>query len=165
MRNYKDSDYALNKYSEGIVYRFADGRTETIFLQDYLSANPDKTPADFAQLKTFSDDLYHEQIIVEHRTGRLDVSINGLEDTERLSTTSLDREQLEKRNQQAAMKAATLLLNSGDLTTIQRRRFLLHFMQGLSLRQIAAQEGVHFTSVQESMDAATRKLKKFFEKL
>jgi hypothetical protein len=25
MKNYKDSDYALNKYNAGIAYRFADG--------------------------------------------------------------------------------------------------------------------------------------------
>ena len=42
MKNYKDSDYALNKYSQGIVYKFADGIVE-ITLEDYLRDNPDKT--------------------------------------------------------------------------------------------------------------------------
>ncbi len=35
MKNYKDSDYAINKSSEGIVYRFAD-RIVEIILKDYL---------------------------------------------------------------------------------------------------------------------------------
>lgn len=35
MKNYKDSDYALNKYSENIVYKFADGVKE-ITLEDYI---------------------------------------------------------------------------------------------------------------------------------
>lgn len=48
MKNYKDSDYALNKYSEGIVYQYADGRKQTIWLEDYLAANPGKTAEDFA---------------------------------------------------------------------------------------------------------------------
>ena len=40
MKNYKDSDYARNKFSEGIVYRFAD-RIVEITLKDYLAENPD----------------------------------------------------------------------------------------------------------------------------
>ena len=46
MKNYKDSDYALNKYSEGIVYKFAD-RIVEITLSAYLTENPDKTAEDF----------------------------------------------------------------------------------------------------------------------
>ena len=39
MRNYKSSDYAINKYSEGIVYKTANQIIE-ISLDDYLKANP-----------------------------------------------------------------------------------------------------------------------------
>ena len=35
MKNYKDSDYAANKYSEGIVYRFADS-VEVVSLDTYI---------------------------------------------------------------------------------------------------------------------------------
>ena len=49
MRNYKDSDYALNRYSQGIVYKFSDGIVE-ITLEDYLRDNPNKTEEDFAEL-------------------------------------------------------------------------------------------------------------------
>lgn len=35
MRSYQDNDYAVNKYSEGIVYRFSDGYVE-ITLEKYL---------------------------------------------------------------------------------------------------------------------------------
>lgn len=167
MKNYKDSDYALNKHSEGIVYQFSDGSKQTIWLADYLTANPDKTAEDFVRLKALSDELYHAQVVVEHRTSRLDVTLNDLEETEALSTLSRDKELQEKENRntalKAALKAATLLLDSNDLTEIQRRRFLLHFMQGLSYRQIAEQEGVFFTSVAESVSAATTKLKKYFK--
>ena len=60
MRNYKDSDYALNRYSKGIVYKFADGIVE-ITLEDYLRDNPDKTEEDFAELKAMSDEIYYQQ--------------------------------------------------------------------------------------------------------
>ncbi len=42
MKNYRKSDYALNKFSEGIVYQFSDGTVE-ISLADYLRDNPGKT--------------------------------------------------------------------------------------------------------------------------
>ena len=60
MRNYKDSDYALNRYSQGIVYKFADGIVE-VTREDYLRDNPDQTEDDFAQLKALSDEIYYLQ--------------------------------------------------------------------------------------------------------
>jgi len=160
---YKESDYALNKFSEGIVYRFAD-RIVEITLEDYLAENPGKTAEDFLELKALSDEIYHQQVINENRTSRLDVSINGLEETEQLATASLDAELIHKSDSRNAMEAAKQLMDSGDLTEVQRR-FILHYFQGLSYRQIASCEGVHFTSVYESIEVATAKLQKFFEKI
>lgn len=57
MKNYHKSDYALNKYRKGIVYKFADGIVE-VTLEDYLRENPDKTEADFQALKRLSDEWY-----------------------------------------------------------------------------------------------------------
>ena len=162
MKNYKESDYALNKFSEGIVYRFAD-RIVEITLEDYLVENPGKTAEDFMELKALSDEIYHQQVIDENRTSRLNVSINGLEDTEALATASLDVELIHKKDTEKAIESARQLLDSGGLTEVQRRRFLLHFFQGLSYRQIASCEGVHFTSVHESIKAATAKLQRFFD--
>ena len=75
MRNYKDSDYALNRYSQGIVYKFSDGIVE-ITLEDYLRDNPDKTEEDFAKLKALSDEIYYQQDRQEYRVSHLDVSID-----------------------------------------------------------------------------------------
>lgn len=164
MRNFNESDYALNKYSEGIVYKFADGSKHTIMLEDYLKANPDKIAEDFAKLKAFSDETYHQQDLDDTGYGKRKRSTDMMPEQKQPATVSLDVELIHKADGQAAVKATKLLLNSGDLTEVQRRRFILHFMQGLSYRQIAEKEGVHFTSVQESIEAATRKLKKYFEK-
>ena len=79
MRNYKDSDYALNRYSQGIVYKFADSVVE-VTLEDYLRDNPDKTEADFAELKTLSDEIYYQQDRQEYRVSHRNVSISGMED-------------------------------------------------------------------------------------
>lgn len=164
MKNYTDSDYALNKYSEGIVYKFADG-VEEITLEDYLRENPGRTAEDFAKLKALSDEIYHEQVVQTNRTSRLDVTINGLEESEQLAAVSLDTELIHKQESRNALRAARQLLASSELTEVQRRRFILHFFEGLSYRQIAKQESVFFTSVAESVGAATHKLKKFFEKI
>lgn len=50
MKNYKDTDYAINKYSDSIVYKFAN-KTLEINLKDYLKENPNKTEEDFKPLK------------------------------------------------------------------------------------------------------------------
>lgn len=136
MKNYKESDYALNKFSEGIVYKFAD-RIVEVTLEDYLAENPGRTAEDFLELKALSDEIYHEQVMQENRTSRLDVSLNGLEETEALATPPLDTELIHKSESKRAMTAAKKLLDSGALTDIQRRRFILHFFKGYSYRKIA----------------------------
>ena len=72
MRNYRKSDYAINKYSPNIVYRFHDEIIE-VTLEDYLKENPDKTEQDFAELKALSDQIYYEQDRAESAQTRKDV--------------------------------------------------------------------------------------------
>lgn len=163
MKNYQESDYALNKLSPNIVYRFADGKVE-VTLADYLKSNPGKTEQDFAELKALSDEIYHEQVIVTNRTGRLDVTINDWEDSKQLSTAPIDVELINKGDKKNAMAAAEQLLDSGDLTEVQRRRFILHFFEGLSTRQIGLMEGVSNIAVHKSIQLSKEKLKSFFEK-
>ena len=50
MKNFDKSDYALNKFSEGIVYKFSD-EIRVITKEQYLRENPDKTEEDFLRLK------------------------------------------------------------------------------------------------------------------
>ena len=162
MRNYKDSDYALNKFSQGIVYKFADGIVE-VTLEDYLRDNPDKTEADFMELKALSDDIYYRQDRQEYRVSHLDVSMNGMEDTVADSAPAVDEEPDQEDEGRKALAAARRLLESGKLTAVQKRRFMLHFFKGLSTRQIAKLEGVHQRAVWDSLMWAEKKLKKFYE--
>lgn len=91
MQNYRKSDYAINKSSPNIVYRFHNEIIE-ITLEDYLKENPDKTEHDFAELKALSDQIYYEQDRAESAQTRKDVSIHGLEETEHCATRALDEE-------------------------------------------------------------------------
>ena len=77
MKNYRKSDYALNKFSEGIVYQFSD-RTLEISLEDFMRDNPGKTEADFMALKAVSDEIYLEQARLETAQGNKTVSYTHL---------------------------------------------------------------------------------------
>lgn len=163
MKNYKDSDYAINKYKEGIVYKFADGIVE-VTLEDYLKENPDKQEEDFIALKRLSDEIYHQQIIQEHRTSRLDESLDAMEDKDSLVViSSAEEEFLREYEEEEVLKAAKKLLESRKLTLVQERRFYLYFLEGLSTRQIARLEGVHQRAVWDSLMWAGKKFKKLFE--
>ena len=162
MRNYKDSDYALNRYSQSIVYKFADGIVE-VTQEDYLRNNPDKTEADFADLKAMSDEIYYWQDRQEHRTSHLNVSMSGMEETVIVTALAIDEELIRKGEEEKALEAAKKLLQSRKLTSIQRRRFLLYFFEGLSTRQIAKLEGVHQRAVWDSLKWAEKKLKKIYQ--
>ena len=116
MQNYRKSDYAINKNSPNIVYRFHNEIIE-ITLEDYLKENPDKTEHDFAELKALSDQIYYEQDRAESAQTRKDVSIHGLEETEHCATRALDEEWEERvvdiQNRKYAWKALEQLFTVG----------------------------------------------------
>jgi hypothetical protein len=163
MKNYRNSDYAINKYSKSIVYRFSD-RMVTVTLEDYLAENPNKTAKDFDELKTLSDEIYLEQARSENTQTKKSVSISELEETEQCATLPLEEEYAEIKEQYYTIEAVCRLFESGLLTETQKRRFILYFFKEMSFRQIAAQENVHFTSVEESIKRVTKKFKMFFQK-
>ena len=161
MKNYTDSDYAVNKYSKGIVYRFSDTIIE-ITLEDYLRENPDLTEIDFYKLKALSDEIYLDQVRLETAQGNKTVSINDMEETEVCATRPLDEEYVEEEERKRIRQAAEKLLQEGCMTEKQKRRFYLHYFEGLTLREIANIESVHFTSVGESIETTLGKLKRYF---
>jgi DNA-directed RNA polymerase specialized sigma24 family protein len=161
MKNYQDSDYAANKYAGGIVYRFADSTVE-ITPEDYLRENPGKTEADFAELKALSDRLFYEQDRAAYRQTWKDVSIHGLDETEQCASSSPEDEIIDKPAQATVKKQRQELAKKGlnALTETQRRRYILHVVKGLTMREIATCEGISHPSVVESLLAAEKKLKK-----
>lgn len=165
LRDYRKSDYAINKYSPNIVYRFHDEIIE-VSLEDYLKENPDKTEQDFAELKALSDEIYYEQDRAESAQTRKDVSIHGLEEMDCCSTRPLEEEleelAVEVQHRRYARIALERLFAAGVLTEVQKRRFRLHVFRGLSTRQIGRLEGTSHQAVAKSLNLAIEKLKNFF---
>lgn len=168
LKSYRGNDYALNKFSNGIVYRFAD-QTIEITLESYLAENPGKTEQDFRELKALSDAIYLEQDRLEDaQSGKSRISIFEAEDAGLYATRPLDEEWTERyieiQNRRYAQQALHQLLQTGILTETQRRRFLLHVFKGMSTRQIARLDGTSHQAVSKSLNFAIAKLKGFFRK-
>jgi DNA-binding CsgD family transcriptional regulator len=161
MKNFADSDYAINKNAEGIVYRFAD-QTFEVTLEDYLRENPGKTAADFTELKTLSDEDYYESDRRDYRQTWKNVSLDGLENTTEFSGLSSEDEFISKTDQIAELKRRNELAQKAldKLTDVQRRRYIQHRVDGLSTWQIAEIEGTNQKSVYECLQAAEKKIKK-----
>jgi hypothetical protein len=166
MNNYKDSDYALNKFSANIVYRFAD-RIHEVTLADFLADNPNNTETDFLALKSLSDEMYLKQANDEYSQtyknapmetlhSDINTAVPSPEDLlmDKLDATALSAER------RAKLAFAYRIIDK--LSQKQRRRFLLYHLKDLTLRQIAALEGVGHTKVHKSILGVEKKIKKYF---
>ena len=155
MKKFRGSDYALNKFSDGIVYRFTD-RTLEITLEDYLAENPGKTEQDFRELKALSDAIYYDQDRTDSAQTYKNVPIHGLEESDKLSTASLEDEYTRRREEEILE-----YIIEKHLTEKQARRIRLCIYQGLSSRKIAKLEGLHYRTIQDSLVLAKKKIEKF----
>ncbi len=136
MGKYNESIYALNKFSENIVYKFADGIHE-VTLEDYLKTNPDKTEDDFMALKAMSDEMFYEEDKANSRHGKKKLSIEYMKETDMVQTGAIDEELIHKQDGQVALRFAYEFLEGKELTEIQRRRFILYYFKNVSAREIA----------------------------
>ena len=164
MKNYRNSDYALNRYSEGIVYRFADEIVE-VSLADYLIENPNKTADDFRALKELSDADYFSRDRAENAQTKLNISINGIEEIVCFGEPSVEEllygeftaiDEAEKHNQYLELMRLVL----SRLTDTQRRRYLLYVVAGLNEREIAEIEGSTQQAISKSLHWVEQKIKK-----
>ncbi|HZK71558.1 MAG TPA: RNA polymerase subunit sigma-24, partial [Clostridia bacterium] len=111
MKNYTDSNYAINKFSKGIVYRFTNKIIE-ITLERYLAVNPEKTEIDFLMLKALSNEIYHNQDKSENSQTKKNTSYSLLEETDECSTQSLEDEyfaSLDKNNEPTFIDGISVL--------------------------------------------------------
>lgn len=125
MKNYRDSDYAVNKFSKGVVYRF-DNETIEITLEDYLRDNPNKTEEDFLRLKDISDEIFLEEIRLETAQGRKLVSIQNLENNPACAIPPVDEQYIQQEKREQDKRKMDKLFRVAGLTEKQKRRLYLH---------------------------------------
>ena len=165
MKNYSDSDYAVNKNAKGIVYRFVDGSSVVITIEDYLRENPEKNESDFNELKSLSDSDYLEQDRNDYRLTRKNVSFQVLVESAACSAMSSEEEVIDildkAEDEKHQREKACMVLDK--LTEKQRRRYLMYYVDRLTMRQIADIEGVNHSKIQKSLEAAKKKIQKAIE--
>jgi len=122
MKNYKSSDYAANKFSKGIVYRFAN-ETITVTQEEYLRENPDKTISDFTMLKTLSDASFLEQDRKDNAQSQKLVPHDVAAENICSATFSPENLLIAAEDNQQQRRLINQALN--QLTKIQRERYIL----------------------------------------
>ena len=134
-----------------------------VTLEDYLRENPDKTEAAFEEFKALSDGMYRDQDRENYRLIYKNVSLHGLDETDACCVPSpeeilIDHAEQAARKERMRRQAYQAL---STLTEVQRRRYIQHHVDGLTLREIAEKEGISFIAVFYSIGLAEKKIKKF----
>lgn len=162
MKDYKKSDYALNKNRKGIVYRNADGSTLEITFEKIAEGKPQFTYEDFQKLKQFSDSIYLEQVKADGRyLYYVKGSYDEIPDSAWLATKSLEEELFGDTMDLPSLEEVRRI--AGEvLTPTQKRRFLM-YLEGLTTVKIAEIEGCNQKSVWESLEAAKEKIQKYLK--
>ena len=178
------SDYAINKNTDDIVYRFADG-TEKRFLKEngkvYQVVKDKKstkmvelplwemTVEQFDWMKSVSNEDYHERELHTKRTTREDVPICKHTETNYITNRSTEEEYFENLYNCDSPPDIRTIENAREilgfcLTDIQRRRYWEYHFNGKTMRDIAFEEGVDGMAIHRSLMYADKKIKKFLEK-
>ena len=166
MKNYQDSDYALNCMNKKVVYNSVVGIieiTETDYLVSALDMDEDDfcAFADFREFKAWSDEGYRVQDRADNKQTRRNISLHGLDETGACAVPSPEDEFIERPERIARERRRRALGKRAfeTLTQVQRRRYRLYHVDGKTTREIAEIEGVHFTAVHECLQAAEKKIK------
>lgn len=133
-------------------------------MEDYIRANPGKTEADFLALKAISDEIYQQQFSRERAQTRRELP---LFDCAALAAPSAEQAleiAAKVREAERIQAALERFIASGFLTEVQRRRFTLYCIRGLSTRKIAGTEGVRQFAVWKSLNLCQKKFQKFLDK-
>jgi DNA-directed RNA polymerase specialized sigma24 family protein len=106
--------------------------------------------------------MYLEQVRADNAQTKKNVSLHALEETELVAVPSpeetmiAEQEEAEKQTRRREIADRAL----AALTDVQRRRYLLHVVDGLTTREIAEIEHATQHAIMLSLQAAEKKIKK-----
>ena len=121
--------------------------------------------SDFDSMKQLLTEETRQDFNADWSATKLNVDFDILEKTDLFSTQSVEDDYIERQNvadDYRTLDNAMKVLDS-CLTKIQKKRYILSRAKGLSTREIAEKEGVSQRTVQDSLELAERKIKKFQE--
>ena len=154
----KSSIYALNKKDpDAIVYPTADGKAVRVTREDFPSEDA------FLAFKAWSDENFHEEEKLDHREANHTLSTEDLSEAV-LATPAVDvvMERQYQREEHRRMTSDIVIKLKDRLTEKQFRRLWQLKVEGKTLEEIAALEGVAFQSIHESIESALKKISKNF---
>lgn len=161
---YNQSDFARNKKSENIVYKFIDGVIKEISLEEFLKDDPECTLERFEEIKAVSDGNYHESDLSDTKHRRHNLSLDSFDYEPNRTIITLEDQHILNEAKINAVRAANELFEDKKLTDKQKNRFAMHYILGISMRTIAKKEGINVSSVSRSLELARKKLVNIFEK-
>ena len=163
MNEYKKSNYAINKVRKGIVYKNADGSILEVTFEKIAKDNPQFTKEDFEKLKQFSDELYRQESNADSlQSVYVKSTLDETKETDWLATPSTEDKVIEREEEKRITEKLQEAMDC-TLTPTQRKRVLLYFFKGLTYREIAKIEHSSAMSVCESVQSATKKMKKYLK--
>lgn len=132
-------------------------------MQDYLSAHPEHTEQDFAQIKAVSDSLQrmHDANDRKHNRCRIEEDFDFAAAFIASGDIELCDRLIRAEQRSVAWNAAARLLQAGRLTIAQRRRFIAYFLQGKSISEISKEEKVRQSVITKSIDRLARRLRRY----
>lgn len=154
----RKSDFALNKKDpDAIVCKSSTGIHIRLTRLDFAS------PEEFEKWKRWSDEDYHSMEKADHVYSNHTVSVDKLVEVS-ITVISPEDELMEVFSRQEREDLYRRLETGLEtrLTPAQRRRLWM-YLEGTTETQIAETENVCQQSISECLQAAIKKLKKFFK--
>ena len=154
----RKSSYALNKKDpNAIVYMDANDTIIRLTCKDFASKE------EFLKWKSLSDEDYHASEKEAHVYANHTLALDELSE-EAASTPAVDvcMEQAHDRAEEIHRSARKVTQIRKHLTDTQFRRVWMYFVDGMTVDEIGAAEGVSQQNISKSIGAAMKKMKKLF---
>lgn len=157
MKKLRNTSYYQNKFSNDIVYFSVTGNL-SITKEAFLKSNPALSEEDYEFFKSWSDENYRLEERMDTNEAKRILSVEHIEALSESYMQADESEDEPEADFERSLPNAYAILEASGLTPTQKRRYLLHYMKGLTMREIAALEKVGHTKIAKSIAQAERKI-------
>ena len=154
----RKSSYALNKKdANAIVYTDANDNLIRLTREDFASEE------EFQRWKSWSDENYHTEDNRDVVEGKHNMPLDDLSEAA-LAIPAIDvvMEHQHEKSEQRRQASAMVSQIRDKLTETQFRRLWMYFVDGMTIDEIGAREGVSHQAISLSITTTIKKIKKYF---